>query len=247
MTAAPVEPPALALASGEADSTVAGHMDGFDDELEADSGAGPVTGKSLLVAVLLAVVGIAVGITGIVMANQAERNVRQLEQRLAEAPDKTPELQAAVEDLNRRLEKLGGEFVKLRRADQQLQERTKEGFDAVMEDVRSNRSGVNELTQRVGELADRLARRPPAGSPSPAPEREPAAGDRPEDEAEDAPADEDDEAPAAEEGIHRIEAGDTFSKIAREYGVSLSELLNANPTVNPRALQIGQRIVIPQD
>ena len=222
-------------------------MDGFDDELEADSGAGPVTGKSLLVAVLLAVVGITVGITGIVMANQAERKVRQLEQRLAEAPDKTSELQTAVEDLNSRLEKLGGEFVKLRRADQQLQERTKEGFDAVMEDVRSNRSGLNELTQRVGELAERLARRP-APSPSRAPEGETAAVEKPEDGAEDAPAEGDESsAAAAEKGIHRIEEGDTFSKIAREYGVSLSELLDANPTVNPRALQIGQRIVIPQD
>jgi chromosome segregation ATPase len=221
-------------------------MDGFDDELDGGSGAGPVTGKSLLVAVILAVVGIAVGVTGIMMANQADRKARQLEQRLAEAPDKTPELEAAVEDLNKRLEKLGGEFVKLRRADQQLQERTKEGFDAVMEDVRSNRTGVNELTQRVGELAERLANRP-------APSRTPVAApggstETPEDAPdEEAAEEEDDESSPAEENIHRIEPGDTFSRIAREYGVRLSELLEANPTVNPRALQIGQRIVIPQD
>ncbi|NBD37510.1 MAG: LysM peptidoglycan-binding domain-containing protein [Verrucomicrobia bacterium] len=221
-------------------------MDGFDDELEGDSGAGPVTGKSLLVAVLLAVVGIAVGITGIVMANQAERNVRQLEQRLAEAPDKTPQLEAAVEDLNGRLEKLGEEFVKLRHTDQQLQKRTREGFDAVMEDVRSNRSGINELTQRVGELAERIAKRPaPAPAPSVVTDEEPL---DPPAEAVDGEAEEaGEERTVAEKGVHRIEPGDTFSKIAREYGVGLSELLNANPTVNPRALQVGQRIVIPQD
>jgi LysM repeat protein len=33
--------------------------------------------------------------------------------------------------------------------------------------------------------------------------------------------------------------------VAKKFGVSLSALMAANPTVNPRALQIGQKIVIP--
>jgi LysM repeat protein len=45
--------------------------------------------------------------------------------------------------------------------------------------------------------------------------------------------------------VHIVQSGDTLSKIANEYGVTLSQLQAANPRVNPRALQIGQRIVIP--
>jgi len=220
-------------------------MDGFDDELDTEGGGGsPVTGKSLLVVVILAVVGIVVGITGIVMANQADEKARQLERRLAEVPDKTPELEAAVEDLNTRLEKLGGEFVKLRRVDQQLQERTKEGFDAVMEDIKSNRSGLNDLSERVGELAERVANRGAAAAPVRGNREASAAGAPAEKQG---PEPEDGANSVAGENVHRVESGETFSKIARRYGVKLSELFEANPTVDPRALQIGQRIVIPQD
>jgi LysM repeat protein len=46
---------------------------------------------------------------------------------------------------------------------------------------------------------------------------------------------------------HRVRAGDNFSVIARAYGVSLNGLITANPTLDPRRLQIGQRLRIPAD
>ena len=46
-------------------------------------------------------------------------------------------------------------------------------------------------------------------------------------------------------GIHVIVSGDTLSKVAAQYGISLNKLQAANPSINPRALQIGQKIVIP--
>ena len=47
--------------------------------------------------------------------------------------------------------------------------------------------------------------------------------------------------------IHRVRAGDNFSVIARSYGVSLNGLIVANPNLDPRRLQIGQRLRIPAD
>lgn len=44
---------------------------------------------------------------------------------------------------------------------------------------------------------------------------------------------------------HRVASGETFSHIARRYGVPLSELRAANPGVRPRRLQIGQRLTVP--
>ena len=45
---------------------------------------------------------------------------------------------------------------------------------------------------------------------------------------------------------YTIKSGDTFYKIAEEYGITVRELQAANPFVNPYALAIGQVICIPR-
>lgn len=44
---------------------------------------------------------------------------------------------------------------------------------------------------------------------------------------------------------HRVARGETLSHIARRYRVPLTELRAANPRVDPRRLQIGQRLTVP--
>lgn len=46
-------------------------------------------------------------------------------------------------------------------------------------------------------------------------------------------------------GIYSIKSGDNFAKIATSQNVSLQALLDANPGVDPRRLQIGQKIQLP--
>ena len=48
-------------------------------------------------------------------------------------------------------------------------------------------------------------------------------------------------------GSYTIQPGDNFAKIAEQYRVSLQALLDANPGVDPRRLQIGQSIVLPSN
>lgn len=45
---------------------------------------------------------------------------------------------------------------------------------------------------------------------------------------------------------YKISKGDTFSKIAKEYGVSVKEIESLNKGVEPTKLQIGQTIKVPQ-
>lgn len=45
--------------------------------------------------------------------------------------------------------------------------------------------------------------------------------------------------------IYAIAAGDTFSKLALRFGVSIAALQTANPGVQPAALTVGQTLVIP--
>lgn len=51
--------------------------------------------------------------------------------------------------------------------------------------------------------------------------------------------------PAARSRTHNIASGDTPASIARKYGVKLSALESANPTMDARRLRPGQVIVIP--
>lgn len=44
---------------------------------------------------------------------------------------------------------------------------------------------------------------------------------------------------------HTVKSGETPSSIARQYGLALNVLLEANPKVNPRKMQIGQTLKIP--
>lgn len=52
-------------------------------------------------------------------------------------------------------------------------------------------------------------------------------------------------APTATVRSHRVQAGDTLVSIARRYNVKLESVLAANPTLNPRRMQVGQSIAIP--
>ena len=45
--------------------------------------------------------------------------------------------------------------------------------------------------------------------------------------------------------IHKIKKGDTLWEIGKHYKVSVAALKQANPGVNPRKLQIGRTIVVP--
>ena len=44
---------------------------------------------------------------------------------------------------------------------------------------------------------------------------------------------------------YEIVAGDTMLAIALRYGITLEELLAANPDLNPRALSVGTELIIP--
>ncbi|NOZ05447.1 MAG: LysM peptidoglycan-binding domain-containing protein [Chloroflexi bacterium] len=45
--------------------------------------------------------------------------------------------------------------------------------------------------------------------------------------------------------VYVVQGGDTLSSIAKRYGVSTTALREANPGINPYALQVGQKVTIP--
>jgi hypothetical protein len=52
--------------------------------------------------------------------------------------------------------------------------------------------------------------------------------------------------PAPTPSVYTIKKGDTLSKIAAAHGLTIEELMAANPTIkNPNVIALGQQIVIP--
>jgi membrane-bound lytic murein transglycosylase D len=45
---------------------------------------------------------------------------------------------------------------------------------------------------------------------------------------------------------HVVASGETLSHIAQDYGVRVDDLLAANPRIQPRRMQVGQRVVVPK-
>jgi len=45
---------------------------------------------------------------------------------------------------------------------------------------------------------------------------------------------------------HSVDRGETLTHIARRYGVTVDDLRATNPTIQPRRMQIGQRVVVPK-
>ena len=210
-------------------------MDEFDESIDGveENGRGSKMG---LIAVFVALVGIVVGVTGIVLANQAQGKLKALEAKLLAEPDKVPELEAAIKDLDERLVKLGAEFVKLGRMDRQIQESTQAAFTEAGASIKANRDGLNDLTAKLTELVGKLENWQRSGRVAAVPTSGGGSGGDDVDGAA---------APAGSGGTYSIQSGDTLSRVAQRFGVSLSSLMAANPTVDPKRLQIGQVIVIP--
>ncbi len=45
---------------------------------------------------------------------------------------------------------------------------------------------------------------------------------------------------------HKVKSGETLEKIAKNYGVSVQELIKANKNINPNKLRVGESLCIPQ-
>lgn len=46
---------------------------------------------------------------------------------------------------------------------------------------------------------------------------------------------------------HVVETGESFYSISTRYGVAMAELQRLNPDIEPRSLQVGQKLLLPQD
>ena len=183
------------------------------------------TSPIALVGAVLGLIGLGVGITGIVMARSASREATALRTDMAGISNRVEgvmtETNLKLDDMDKSLERVGAAIVPLQRDRTNVQQ-VVEGVRQFQSAIAQNRDAINELSLKVTQLAEA---RPAARAPSPT-----TGGTA--------------EVPA--DGTYIIQAGDTFGRIAGRFNTTIAAIEAANPGVDPRRLQIGQRINLPR-
>lgn len=165
-------------------------------------------------------------------AEESRNELRELE-RLGEFADRIREFEG---DLREVAGDAGNFFERL----DDIVGQTEDGFRRVAEQRQRMSENLSRLAETLQALEARIAHLEET-VPLVEEEREAAVTDEPEIPG---PVESGGEA-AGDERVYLIRGGDTLSGVAREYGVPLNALLEANPDVDPNRLQIGQEIRIP--
>lgn len=206
----------------------------MEEDLEPSGSPSLVPLALAILATVLGAAGLYFGLTASQRLNPISASIEegtsgaaQLEKELGALQTQLAELRAQTDELAKALDRTRIYSSQSERALKQLAGNVKENREEIVKQAEQ----LNKLASGGGGAT--AARSSTGGDPGTA-----AA----EAEAGEAAAD---EASGSTEGIYRIRAGDNFTKVARDLGVGLQALIDANPQADPNRLQIGQEINIP--
>lgn len=203
---------------------------------------GSGTGNQLI-AMVLAGVALLLGAAGVWFGYSASQTAAKLKTQIAaetgSAAKSVSALQSELEAIRTEIKAVNDGLDPLKTRSRLDREAAQRAIAELAEEIARSREQINANTEAIAAIPEQLAKfRPSApavssGSTSAgatAATAAPVSGDA---------------LDAASNRIHTIQSGDTFAKLANLYGVPLSRIQSANPTVNPSRLQIGQKVVIP--
>lgn len=214
----------------------------MDDEIESGSGAG-------MLPIALALLAIALGGAGLYFGMNASQQLSPLTDSVDAGTSSAARLEKQLSSIETRLTELSASGDELEKTVERLRiygRQNEQTVKQVASAANANRREIVTLADRLKEVAARMGAGGGAansgssgGSGSSGEESDSAEtanrGSIPGIDSADSDTD----------ASYTIRAGDTFAKIAMEKGVSLNALIDANPDVDTRRLQIGQVIQLP--
>ncbi len=190
--------------------------------------------KSQALLPAMGLLGLGVGVVALVLGIFAMKKSGDVSASMTDKIEKAAALSLEIKKLGDRVDSLALQLEDLKSGDgnrvENLARQTNAAVRQLGSMISENRNSIADINKALEELAKRpaAARRAeaPAAAPQPQPESQAAAG--------------------AEGGVHIIQSGDTFAKIAMKYKTTVDALIRANPDLRPSRLMIGQKVVIPQ-
>lgn len=186
-----------------------------------------------IAAVILALTGVILGWMGFSKASALEDQIALI----SNAADSISEMKASVDSNSETLRRAAGKITSIER-----------GLESVSVGVRKDISDVKKSMRTLAIQAGTALKKVEAleksgliaAAPAPRTSAKPSSssGGTKSTGAE---------SPASLDGsrTHKIQSGDTYQKLSARYQVSVNDLIDANPGVDPRRLKIGQPIVVP--
>lgn len=190
--------------------------------------------KSQALLPAMGLLGLGVGVVALILGIFAMKKSGDVSASMTDKIEKAAALSLEIKKLGDRVDSLALQLEDLKSGDgnrvENLARQTNDAVRRLGSMISDNRKSIADVNKALEELAKRpaAARRAeaPAAAPQPQPESQAAAG--------------------AEGGVHIIQSGDTFAKIAMKYKTTVDALIRANPDLRPSRLMIGQKVVIPQ-
>lgn len=189
------------------------------------------TEKSQALLPAMGLLGLGVGVVALALGIFAMKKSGDVSASVNDKIERAAALSLDIKKLGDRVDSLALQLEDMKSGDgsrvESLAKQTNAAVRQLNSMISDNRSAIADINKAIEELAKRpAARRAEAPAPQSQPESQAAA--------------------PSEGGVHIIQSGDTFAKIAVKYKTTVDALIRANPDLRPSRLMIGQKVAIPQ-
>jgi|GEM_PF-2733042 len=185
-----------------------------------------------MIAMGVGILGIITGIAGIYIAHGTTAELAAIKKQVALRPDPMETIRPTLQEMDERIGKVGTETMRANNGVRETNTQLQRAVQSLSAEIRTDREQINKLTAALTEKPK------PAAAPTVARSSTSRDGHSGSDARQATVS-------ASGQKIHVIQSGDIFSKLAKQYGVSLQAIIDANPDTDPTRLQIGQKIIIP--
>lgn len=189
---------------------------------------------------VLGVTGFVLALLSIAVGAMAVMKVQEGADELNGKIERAAALSLEMKKLSERIDSAVAQIENVKASDgsrvDALSKQTKTALENVARALNDNRNLIEENRKAIQEVAQAAARRSqPAQAAAPAASQQASA----------APSGTTTSSDASGAKIHKIKSGDSFSKLAQVYGVTIEAIQAANPSLDSARLKIGQDVVIP--
>lgn len=182
----------------------------------------------------LGIIALAVGVMAMVKVGDTAKNMNDKIERAAALALETKKISDRIDSLALQIEEIKSSD---KNSKEKLINTVRVKFNEVYTAINETRSVVNANKEAIETLAKRGVRK--AQAPAETKVEQKATTEQTADQTAEQ---------SKQDGAtkkHVIQSGDTFGKLAKKYGVSVSAIVSANPNANPSRLKVGQEIIIP--
>jgi len=208
--------------------------------------------------VLIGLAGVALGGAALYFSLAGSGEAGAARDQLDTISAKAEGFETRIRDLESKYSEQAAKLAALEKQIAQMTTDTNGAFRQVGVEINRNRNQISQTSDKLADLIEQVNRAgrsvatvdperdaaasPPAGD---GPDRDSARARLPVATLNESNDESGEVVIVGEERTHTIRAGDTFTKLSQQYGVSVAAILSANPDVDPRRLAVGQKITIP--